>query len=295
MAKTSNKNKGGQMKKTGKAEKPSPHKKKQAKVSSSNISQNKKKNTKSKEGDWLSALVKQANDTNNSSENQVVLSKQERIAKRNEKKRKREERKGLDPESIPTKAKPMDSSKLTQEELQERQERSELAMYKLSNHLTHTIQSIHPETSDSKSFKHLQAILQKQDLYSAPQQKGKATKNQQLTDDIVQPRLNDYGGLGLARPSLLIDFRDVSFVPKLEQEFAEHIEGFFGKQRTKAMKRQLDGNMLWRRLAEKKDGKGTQKKGSKKTDWSYVKYQGKKLSDMTPDERVEAMIKLDMI
>ena len=168
-------------------------------------------------------------------------------------------------------------------------------MYKLSNHLTHTIQSIHPETSDSKSSKHLQAILQKQDLYSAPQQKGKATKNQQLTDDIVQPRLNDYGGLGLARPSLLIDLRDVSFVPKLEQEFAEHIEGFFGKQRTKAMKRQLDGNMLWRRLAEKKDGKGKQKKGSKKTDWSHVKYHGKKLSDMTPDERVEAMIKLDMI
>lgn len=285
------------MKKTGKAEKPSPHKKKQAKAvsSSNNIQKNKKKNTTAKEGDWLSALVKQANDTNNSSENQVVLSKQERIAKRNEKKRKRQERKGIDPESIPTKAKQMDSSKLTEEELQERQERSELAMYKLSNHLTHTIQSIHPETSDSKSFKHLQAILQKQDLYSAPQQKGKATKNQQLTDDIVQPRLNDYGGLGLARPSLLIDLRDVSFVPKLEQEFAEHIEGFFGKQRTKAMKRQLDGNMLWRRLAEKKDGKGKQKKGSKKTDWSHVKYQGKKLSDMTPDERVEAMIKLDML
>lgn len=285
------------MKKTGKAEKPSPHKKKQAKAvsSSNNIQKNKKKNTTAKEGDWLSALVKQANDTNKSSESQVVLSKQERIAKRNEKKRKRQERKGIDPESIPTKAKQMDSSKLTEEELQERQERSELAMYKLSNHLTHTIQSIHPETSDSKSFKHLQAILQKQDLYSAPQQKGKATKNQQLTDDIVQPRLNDYGGLGLARPSLLIDLRDVSFVPKLEQEFAEHIEGFFGKQRTKAMKRQLDGNMLWRRLAEKKDGKGKQKKGSKKTDWSHVKYQGKKLSDMTPDERVEAMIKLDML
>ena len=295
MAKTPNKSKGGQMKKTGKAEKPSAHKKKQTKAASSN-SQKKKKNTTAKEGDWLSALVKQANDTNSTSENQIVLSKQERIAKRNAKKRKRQERKGLDPESIPTKAsKQMDAAKLTEEELQERQERSDLAMYKLSNHLTHTVQSLHPETSDSKSYKHLQAILQKESVYSAPQQKGKATKNQQLTDDIVQPRLNDYGGLGLARPSLLIDLRDVSFVPKLEQEFAEHIEGFFGKQRTKAMKRQLDGNMLWRRLADKKDGKGNQKKGSKKADWSNVKYQGKKLSEMTPDERVEAMIKLDMI
>ena len=284
------------MKKTGKEAKPSPHKKKQTKTATSRNSQMKNKNT-FKEGDWLSALVKQANDTNSSSENQVVLSKQERIAKRNAKKRKRQERKGLDPESIPTKAsKQMDSVKLTEEELQERQERSDLAMYKLSNHLTSTVESIHPETSDSKSYKHLQAILQKQSAYSAPQQKGKATKNQQLTDDIVQPRLSDYGGLGLARPSLLIDLRDVSFVPKLEQEFAEHIQGFFGKQRTKAMKRQLDGNMLWRRLADKDDSNGSkQKKGSKKADWSHVKYQGKKLSDMTPDERVEAMIKLDMI
>jgi hypothetical protein len=63
-------------------------------------------------------------------------------------------------------------------------------------------------------------------------------------------------------------------MPKLEQEFQEHIPGFFGKQRTKAMKKQLDGNMLWRQLAEKR----------------YAKVNGRKLSDMTPDERVEALI-----
>jgi hypothetical protein len=104
----------------------------------------------------------------------------------------------------------------------------------------------------------------------------------------AKPRKKDYGGLGLARPSLLIDLRDVSFIPKLEEEFAEHVAGFFGKQRTKAMKKQLDGNMLWRRLADKKGGK----QGNQNLN---IKVDGKKLKDMTPDERVEAMIKLDMI
>lgn len=106
---------------------------------------------------------------------------------------------------------------------------------------------------------------------------------------IGKPRKKDYGGLGLARESLLIDLRDISFIPKLEEEFAEHIAGFFGKQRTKAMKKQLDGNMLWRSLADKSKGK----KGGKHN--LNVKVDGKKLSDMSPDERVEAMIKLDMI
>ena len=105
-----------------------------------------------------------------------------------------------------------------------------------------------------------------------------------------KPRKKDYGGLGLARPSLLIDLRDVSFIPKLEEEFAEHVPGFFGKQRTKAMKKQLDGNMLWRRLADKRKGN----KFGCKHDLN-IKVDGKKLSEMSPDERVEAMIKLDMI
>jgi len=82
---------------------------------------------------------------------------------------------------------------------------------------------------------------------------GKATAGQKKkTEGVVQPKNNDYGGLGLARPSLYIPFDDISFVPKLEEEFSEHIDGFFGKTRTKAMKKQSDGNMLWRQRLKAK-------------------------------------------
>ena len=92
----------------------------------------------------------------------------------------------------------------------------------------------------------------------------------------IQPRKSDYGGIGLARPSLYIGFDDLSFFPKLRLEFQEHVPGFFGVQRTKSMKRQLDGDMLWRQLAQKK-----------KQD---VSINGKKLSKMSPDDRVMALI-----
>ena len=69
----------------------------------------------------------------------------------------------------------------------------------------------------------------------------------------LQPRRSDYGGLGIAKPSIWISLEEPCWKPRLEDEFSEHIPGFFGKQRTKAMKKQLDGDMLWRkRLAEKK-------------------------------------------
>lgn len=93
----------------------------------------------------------------------------------------------------------------------------------------------------------------------------------------IQPRPMDYSGIGLARDSLYIPFLDPSYFPKLEQEFNEHIPGFFGKTRSKAMKRQMDGNMLWRQLAEKKV------------------QMNKKLKNMTTDERVQAMIDSGMI
>jgi hypothetical protein len=47
------------------------------------------------------------------------------------------------------------------------------------------------------------------------------------------------------------------------------------------MKKQLDGNMLWRQLAEKRT--------------TEDRVGGKKLSTMSPDERVEAMLKAGMI
>ncbi|KAL7556946.1 hypothetical protein ACA910_005296 [Epithemia clementina (nom. ined.)] len=68
----------------------------------------------------------------------------------------------------------------------------------------------------------------------------------------IQPRPRDYGGIGLARPSLFLAFDDPSWAPKLEQEFAEHIQGFFGKQRTKAIKKQTNATMLWKKLLDEK-------------------------------------------
>ena len=97
-------------------------------------------------------------------------------------------------------------------------------------------------------------------------------RKRKLNKDTIQPRSCDYSGIGMARNSMLIEFVDPSYYPKLEEEFHEHIPGFFGKQRTKAMKKQTDGNMLWRRMANSKQG------------------MSKKLKGMSPDERVESMI-----
>lgn len=98
----------------------------------------------------------------------------------------------------------------------------------------------------------------------------------------VQPRLRDYGGIGLARPSLFLSFADPSFLPKLESEFAEHIPGFFGKQRTKAMKKQLNADMLWKRMLIEKQQYSSTISGKKKRRSS---------SDQSTDERVKAMKK----
>ena len=112
----------------------------------------------------------------------------------------------------------------------------------------------------------------------------------------IQPRKRDYGGLGLARPSIGISLRDPSFIPKLEQEFAEHINGFFGKQRTKAMKKQLNGNMLWRQLASAKQALAAQN-NNKQNHNSILqqKVNGVKLMDMTTEQRVDAMIKAKLL
>ena len=104
-------------------------------------------------------------------------------------------------------------------------------------------------------------------------------RKRKWNEDSIQPFKSDYSGIGVARISMYIEFMDPSYYPKLEEEFQEHIPGFFGKQRTKAMKRQMDGNMLWRRLAnDKKNNNGKL---------------SKKLKGMSADERVQAMIDSD--
>eukprot|EP00978_Attheya_sp_CCMP212_P043986 scaffold296620_cov33-Attheya_sp.AAC.2 len=94
-------------------------------------------------------------------------------------------------------------------------------------------------------------------LYDAPDAgiHGKAAAGRTIKGDgsSMQPRKRDYGGLGLARPTSCLSLRDPSFLPLLHQEFAEHnVPGFVGKQRTNAMKKQLDGNMHWCQLPKQK-------------------------------------------
>lgn len=214
-------------------------------------------------GDWISALAKQAATQESSS---ALPSKAERIERRNAKKLRRQERKPTTTNSSFADTRNVDECK---QECKRMNRMSEASLRIIAHTLEHRAAMLAKKSSRSRLYK------------SNVLKKGKATPGNRLNDEMVQPRRRDYGGLGLARPSMFIALHDPSFVPKLEEEFAEHIPGFFGKQKTKAMKKQLDGNMLWRQLAEKRAGD--------------TKLGGKKLSGMTPDERVEAMIKAGMI
>ncbi len=106
------------------------------------------------------------------------------------------------------------------------------------------------DDSDSASQQQQQQIIN--GVLADP--KGKATKSSTLRPESkeLQPRVRDYNGQGLVRPSLYIPFNDPSFKPKVEMEFEEHIPGFFGKAKQKAAKKQSDQNMLWKRCLKAK-------------------------------------------
>ena len=93
---------------------------------------------------------------------------------------------------------------------------------------------------------------------------GKATKRSTLRPDSkeLQPRIRDYNGQGLVRPSLYLPFNDPSFVPKLELEFHEHVPGFFGKAKKKASKKDED-MMLWKKCLKAKVTTGAGGGGAK--------------------------------
>ncbi|KAL7467490.1 hypothetical protein ACHAXS_007734 [Conticribra weissflogii] len=99
-----------------------------------------------------------------------------------------------------------------------------------------------------------------------PVSKGKATKFSTIRPDSkeLQPRIRDYNGQGLVRPSLFLSLSDPSFVPKLEMEFEEHVPGFFGRAKAKSAKKQSDVNMLWRRRLEEKVAEDSVKNTKKK-------------------------------
>eukprot|EP00980_Cylindrotheca_fusiformis_P005927 scaffold1246_cov134-Cylindrotheca_fusiformis.AAC.19 len=195
--------------------------------------------------DWISSLAKKST----SAESTVVLPKDERKRKRAVKKAKRREQLLVDMKRPPER---FQKVQVPREKIQ-----ANLTKRRISQ-LTTLFEAIR---NDSKNdFQPFQA---------PPFKKKRNAKG--WNEHSIQPRSGDYSGIGLARKSLFISFKDPSFFPTLEEEFKEHIPGFFGKQRTKAMKKQLDGNMLWRQLADKKK-------------------MSNKFKNMSPDQRVQSML-----
>lgn len=140
------------------------------------------------------------------------------------------------------------------------------ALSRLSASLEYTLSSHHVHQKTNLSL--LPKIRQKKDknksspsTSSSPpniinglpaELSGKATKRSTLRPDSkeLQPRIRNYNGQGLVRPSLFLPFNDPSFVPKLELEFHEHVPGFFGKAKKKAKKD--EDMMLWKKCLKAK-------------------------------------------
>ena len=146
---------------------------------------------KKPETDWISALAKESTSSSsntNTSTNVPVLSKRERIEKRNAKKRRREERKGP-PDS--------DDSRLNQKQRQRKGEQvvnevdSEELRRKAEfflDRLSHKVQDSVSRFTEGKTYK--ERKFEKQHV--PKQTKGKATAGQQLSDDVIQVRSTLY-------------------------------------------------------------------------------------------------------
>ncbi|CAJ1954536.1 unnamed protein product [Cylindrotheca closterium] len=210
--------------------------------------------------DWISSLAKEAT----SSESTKVMSKEDRIRKRAAKKAKRQEAQELKQQSQSSNS--MANSKPAAAPVS--QQKIQAAFTKRRMRQLVTILETVRNNYNQRSKKDLPRP------FEAPAFKKRKTKG--WSKDTIQPRTSDYAGIGLARDSLFISFKEPSFFPSLEEEFKEHIPGFFGKQRTKAMKRQLDKDMLWKKMADKDK-------------------MNKKFKNMTPDQRVEAMLEAGML
>jgi hypothetical protein len=252
-----------------------------------NSNQNNKRKAKKGKGgtdlDWIASLAK--NSVTEQGGGVTILSKEDRKRKRELKKNKRleaQQQKQLQRNNHPSTETTNSNNtkrKATKNEANDRSVRSDLLL-RVSKprlrRLSKTLESIRRVTYEGKKSRPVP-------YYDLPPKHGNAKacrtshgcnkapkKRKRWAADTIQPRHSDYSGIGLARNSMFLEFVDPSYFPLLEQEFQEHIPGFFGKQRTKAMKKQTDGNMLWRRMANEK--------------------QSKKFKGMTADERVKAML-----
>jgi hypothetical protein len=219
--------------------------------------------------DWLDSLVQKSVVGNDA----TILSKEDRKRKREAKKAKRSERKEQQRQPLEsTSNKRARSSEETANKHDAIQSQiSKERIRKISIALENVRRNLYG--NGVKQIKLYNASTAAKTIAANKKRK----LNRKWSEESIQPRSSDYSGIGLARKSLFIEFVDPSYFPKLEEEFREHIPGFFGKQRTKAMKRQMDGNMLWRQLQDKKTT------------------MSKKLKNMNPDERVQAMIDSGLI
>ena len=268
-----------------------------------NTKKPKSKHDKSKNAhiDWISSLAKD-NASNNDGTGAKIPSKEDRKLKRESKKNRRMEqqrekelKKELQQQQQPERQRPLQRSNQEQvsenyvprQQLKPRQQQSRSSLLqKLTKErfrrLKEILQTIrkdqHDEIKSTKVHPEPYYDLPKSRNEKAPRTSHSTCelnkrKRRKWNKESIQPLKSDYSGIGLARISMYIEFIDPSYFAKLEEEFREHIPGFFGKQRTKAMKKQTDGNMLWRRLADEKKNNNN-----------------KKFKGMSADERVRAMI-----
>lgn len=255
-------------------------------------------NQNDSEGNWLASLARQSAHaesnskptTISSSSSSSLLTKAQRIERRDQKRTNREDRKRLadivrqqrllkkrkitDDGSDRARRIPAQSYMGLTRSLHGRDERgaklcmtskSKQAQIRLSTFLKSAVSSHTQLANAATTLKHQQPNRKpKLADTNSPQQeivngvpaepKGKAAKSSTLRPESkeLQPRTRDYNGQGLVRPSLYIPFNDPSFKPKVELEFEEHIPGFFGKAKQKAAKKQSDQNMLWRKCLKAK-------------------------------------------
>ncbi len=244
-----------------------------------------KHDKKSAHIDWIASLARDNASNDGGAGANKIPSKEDRKRKRELKKNRRIEQQ-RQKELLHEQRRPQQTSIQASEnpratgDANERRQARSLLLQKVSKHrLSRLSQRLHAIRKDTKERPSPYYDLPKTSNEKSPRTSHDATaskkrKRKKWSENGIQPRVSDYSGIGLARMSMYIEFLDPSYYPKLEEEFNEHIPGFFGKQRTKAMKRQTDGNMLWRRLADEK------KKNSN----------NKKFKSMSTDERVLAMI-----
>ncbi|EJK55869.1 hypothetical protein THAOC_24341, partial [Thalassiosira oceanica] len=234
------------------------------------------------DSDWLLSLASKAvaADVGNSgtSPRHPTLSKAERIERRRRKKSEREQRRTQTLLKKRNVTRGVDADQATDNTESTEEPRSRKKHEGISRASKRTLRELATRLSEAHSSSE-QATRNKTKKRKARDQgddcvtlkngisaepKGKATKQSTLRHDSkeLQPRARDYNGQGLARPSIFLQLNDPSFLPKVELEFGEHIEGFFGRTKTRSSKKQETKGMLWKRCLDEKIKRNASTKSS---------------------------------